>query len=226
MKLEKLSNHFVTKNIRQSFLQWLKLDKAYTQGKGDWLWYESDEGLKRVLDLTGSYGINLLGHKHPELTEFAIELLKDQRPIFAKVSKNEHLTHFQKQFESLLKKEVNHKDWNFFHSNTGTESVEVALKIAWLNYQSRKAAFEQQLHQTCFQIKSNYEKLAPQFAEELQIYSQSEALAYYHQWLKKLQNPPLLLAVKNSFHGKTAGALSAMGNECFRQSFPSSYKTH
>ena len=44
-------------------LAFLKLNKHYFSGSGDWLSYLDDIGNeRRVLDLCGSYGINLLGH--------------------------------------------------------------------------------------------------------------------------------------------------------------------
>ena len=224
MKHKRTENTSVHRNIREELLAMFRLDKQYIKGEKDYLYYEGARGESiEVLDLVGAYGINLLGHNCSEINNYAQELLRSAEPVFTQLSGNAHLSDFQNLFSTLLNAERQPKQWAFLHSNTGTESVEVALKTAWLSYTNRLNSLEQMISQSIFRIKKNYFSLAEIFSKELEIYSQKEALAYYDRLLERIKGTPFLLALNNAFHGKTAGALSATHSNKNTAIFPSAY---
>ncbi len=57
----------------------LKMDLAYHRGRKDTLFALRDGKEIDVLDLTGGYGTNLLGHHHPEIVEAATSFLAEGR---------------------------------------------------------------------------------------------------------------------------------------------------
>src|SRR5215204_6550119 len=103
-----------------------RLNIAPTGGEGSWLF--DDEG-NRYLDFIGGIATNSLGHGHPAL----VEAIKEQAG---------RLIHCSNLYEIPLQAEVagmlaEATDFDrVFFCNSGTESVEAAIKLA------RKYAYE------------------------------------------------------------------------------------
>jgi acetylornithine/N-succinyldiaminopimelate aminotransferase len=93
---------------------------TFIEGKGAWLVEESGE---RYLDLGAGIAVNVLGHAHPAL----VKVLEEQARRLWHVS---NLYHIKGQ-EQLAARLVEHTfaDTAFF-ANSGTESVELAIKMA------------------------------------------------------------------------------------------------
>lgn len=97
---------------------------ALQRGEGVYLW---DSDGKRYLDLFSNYGVNILGHAHPAVTE-AIQTqaatLLNCHQSFA----NDVRVDFLQQLLDIAPESLTHA----FLSNSGTEAVEAALKFAWI----------------------------------------------------------------------------------------------
>ena len=92
------------------------------KGEGCYLF---DQDGKKYLDCLGGYGVFSLGHRHPKVVE-AVRRQLDELPLSGK-------TFFSKNQADLAEKlaEITPDGLQFsFFSNSGTESVEAALKFA------------------------------------------------------------------------------------------------
>lgn len=96
---------------------------CFTHGEGIYLY---DQDGKKYIDFMTHYGVNILGHAHPSI----IEALSRQ----VKKMSNSHMSFYSDVRGRFLQKlvEVTNSDSlnKVFFSNSGTESVEAALKFA------------------------------------------------------------------------------------------------
>ncbi len=147
---------------RQALVQnYARYPLVLARGKGCHVW---DTAGKRYLDLIAGIGVNALGHAHPRM----VKAIRDQ------ASKLIHCSNlYYHEYQAPLAKklaEVSGLSRCFF-SNSGTESVEGALKMA----------------------RAYGRRLDPQKYE--------------------------FVALENSFHGRTMGALSVTGQPKYRAAF-------
>jgi len=77
------------------------------------------------LDFLGSYGVFTLGHRHPRVVE-AVHRQLDRLPMSSRTFFNEQLANLAEKLASIAPKGLQYS----FFSNSGTEAVEAALKIA------------------------------------------------------------------------------------------------
>ncbi len=101
-----------------------KRDIALVRGDGAYLW---DSDGKQYLDLMSNYGVNILGHNHPNVTEAITRqasTLLNCHQSFANDVRVELL-------EALIGAAPAGLNYAFL-SNSGTEAVEAALKFAWI----------------------------------------------------------------------------------------------
>ncbi len=98
-----------------------KRDKALVRGEGCWIF---DEEGKKYLDLMSNYGPNILGHGNKEFSSSVKEQLDTLISCHQSFYNDQRAT-FIEEFYAHLPKELN----RFFFSNSGTESVEAALKF-------------------------------------------------------------------------------------------------
>ncbi len=137
---------------------------VFTRGKGCYLF---DAQGRRYLDFLGGIAVNALGHAHPRLV----------RVIRREAARAVHVSNlFHNPFQGPLAHKL--ADWSgmdrVFFTNSGTEAIEGALKLARLN--ARKAAGEGS-------AKTR------------------------------------ILALENSFHGRTFGALAITAPVKYREPF-------
>ena len=104
----------------------LGLDVIYTRAKGDFLYQKKDNSEIEVLDLVGGYGANLLGHFHENLTKKTALYFKQQTPIFAQGSVRKEAEELSKILRNMF------GDYTVILTNTGAETVETAIKHAFL----------------------------------------------------------------------------------------------
>lgn len=95
---------------------------ALVKGKGVYLW-DSEGG--KYLDLVGGLGVNALGHAHPRI----VKVIREQSARLIHLS-NLYFNEYQGQLAERLVK-ITGLDRAFF-SNSGTEAMEGALKLARL----------------------------------------------------------------------------------------------
>ncbi len=120
-----------------------RLPVKFVKGEGVYLY---DEEGKKYLDLIAGVGVNSLGHAHPEI----VEILASQARELIHVS-NLFENPWQEELAEKLVKEF-HSPAKVFFCNSGTESVEAALKLArkyWRDKGKNKykfVAFERSFH--------------------------------------------------------------------------------
>ena len=101
-------------------------DAVYERAEGDYLFRRRGAALVRVLDLIGGLGTNLLGHNHPDVLGELRRLMDERVPFSAQASARPGLAALERSFRARL------GDYRLVVTNSGTETVEAALKHAYL----------------------------------------------------------------------------------------------
>lgn len=115
-----------------AFLKALSLDGVYTKAKGNYLWQQQAGQLLPILDFVGGYGANLLGHNHPVLVAELQQLLHRNVPVLAQGSCRVGAA----LLAQALSDRLSHLgDYMVCLTNSGTETVEAALKHALMERQ-------------------------------------------------------------------------------------------
>lgn len=110
-------------------LKSLSLDAVYERAEGDYLWQRRGEHLVKVLDLVGGFGTNFFGHYHPDLVAEERRLTEERVPFWAQGSCRRGATQLAK---ALCERAG---DYVVIFTNSGTETVEAALKHVALERQ-------------------------------------------------------------------------------------------
>lgn len=131
--------------LTAKLLEAMNLSKAYIQGAGDYLFYKKNEKMIRVLDLTGGYGSNLLGHRHPRLLAAIDEWNKTGAPSMTQGSQRKVAGLLTKKISEILQKETSEGPWITNLSNSGTEAIEAAMKHCQLHFRHKLIALSQEI---------------------------------------------------------------------------------
>ncbi|HCX87054.1 MAG TPA: hypothetical protein DG761_03440, partial [Gammaproteobacteria bacterium] len=136
-------------------MELLKIDKDYHHGEGDYLFTldKNNEEVK-ILDLVGGYGANLLGHKNREITDTLISALENNSPSNVQGSVRSSTSKFGRIISDLLIKETGREHYICHLSNSGTEAVEAALKLAALRSFERRTRARQRNQQSLNVLQS------------------------------------------------------------------------
>ncbi|MCG8642602.1 MAG: aspartate aminotransferase family protein [Desulfobacterales bacterium] len=94
------------------------------RGEGAWIYDDNEE---RFLDF-GSYGIHLLGHRHPEIVDCATKQLK-KMGLSTKILANEPSVAAAEALLDTLPESLRY----VIYANSGSESVEFAIRSAMLS---------------------------------------------------------------------------------------------
>jgi ornithine--oxo-acid transaminase len=116
--------HF--KHINPSFVKVLRaiaFDRNYVRGEGCYLW--DDEGNK-YLDLLTGWGVFALGRNHPKIKSILKQLLDMDRPNLVRMD----CSALSGLLAEALTRKVSDGLSRVFFTNSGTESVEAAIKFA------------------------------------------------------------------------------------------------
>ncbi len=114
------------RNKLKEKLSALGLHVFYTRAEGDYLYRESEGAETEVLDIAGSYGVNLLGHFHAELKTLISEFIQRQIPVFAQGAISDKVEALNTKVREMF------GDYTPVLTNTGAEAVEAAVKHAFL----------------------------------------------------------------------------------------------
>jgi acetylornithine/LysW-gamma-L-lysine aminotransferase len=101
-----------------------KRDIALVRGEGAYLW---DSDGTRYLDLMSNYGVNILGHNHPNVTAAITRQANTLLNCHQSFASDVRVALLEK-LVSVAPAGLNH----VFLSNSGTEAIEAALKFAWI----------------------------------------------------------------------------------------------
>lgn len=97
--------------------------KTFVRGEGNYLW---DAAGRRFLDLVSGFGSVNLGHNHPRVVAAIGAALAQQAPGFAQSAVNPLAAALAEQLIGIAPQKLE----MVFFTNSGTESVEAALKLA------------------------------------------------------------------------------------------------
>jgi len=195
----------------------LKLDKNFKRAEGNYLYTEDGT---QVLDLIGGFGAAMIGHNHPELKQVFIEALNNNLPMNAQVSVRAEAACLAERLNELVPGETG---YYVNLSNSGTESMEVAIKHAYKVHfdkvRRKYEMFTRILNDLYYRIER--EQLAVElpggktelskFRDDLDEYNLTQ--------FENFQNHPVLIALKGSFHGKTVSSLKVTFNKSYREAF-------
>ncbi|MFY9642665.1 MAG: aspartate aminotransferase family protein [Rhodomicrobium sp.] len=120
---ERYSLH--TRNMNEQMVRMLKtigFDAGFVRGKGQYLW--DREGAK-YLDLLSGFGVFAIGRSHPRVHDALRQVLDSEFPNLIQMD----VSPLAGILAERLLKRVPHLD-KVFYANSGTESVEAAIKFA------------------------------------------------------------------------------------------------
>jgi len=194
------------KPTQANLLELLKLDREYVDGHGNYIY---DTNGVKTLDMTGSYGANNLGHGN-EIRKKASEYLMEHSLSFTQGSIKSEAAKLASLVNESLNKEGHEGTWISQFSNSGTESVEIAIKI------SRRSYFNNQLKKS-LEVNESFNK-AIRFFQKLNNLEVLEKLSI----MKKnnetiLSQTPKIVALENAFHGKSSGSLKLTYNSKLKE---------
>jgi acetylornithine/succinyldiaminopimelate/putrescine aminotransferase/predicted amino acid dehydrogenase len=148
---------FYARPLTSKLLETMELAKNFHSGHGDYLYYEENGVTNKVLDLTGGYGANLLGHRHPRLTNRLEKWIQHGAPNLTQGSIRRTSGELAKRLSDTLQTETGEGPWITTFSNSGTEAVEAALKHCLIHFQHKlielRQDIEKQLNQVVLKLK-------------------------------------------------------------------------
>ncbi|SDH68544.1 putrescine aminotransferase [Pseudomonas flavescens] len=110
--------------VLREFYQFNHIERVFTHGSGCWL---TDLDGARYLDFVAGYGCLNTGHNHPRVNQALQEYLQRQHPTFVQyVSVPLQTSLLAQRLSDLAPGNLE----RVFFSNSGTEAVEAALKLA------------------------------------------------------------------------------------------------
>jgi acetylornithine/succinyldiaminopimelate/putrescine aminotransferase/predicted amino acid dehydrogenase len=191
---------------RSKILEATGLLVDYSEGNGNWVKAESGEW---VLDTVNGYGVNIWGHNPSELISHFTESLNSTRPNTIQVSRQSFIDNFRNSFSRHFICEDDENTWELIFSNSGTESVEVALKICLLKHKEYKREIQQFLNH-----KFNQAFKEAEFLNSLDLKEEIESM--YITAMHLIDSPTTLAYLEGAYHGKTLGSLSITSNHDFQ----------
>ena len=100
--------------------------KTFTRGSGNFLW---DKDGNRYIDFVAGFGAANLGHNHPRIVEELTRAMQREAPGFAQSAVNPLAARLAEELVAITPDGLE----MVFFSNSGTEAVEAALKLARLS---------------------------------------------------------------------------------------------
>ncbi|MFW3896953.1 aminotransferase class III-fold pyridoxal phosphate-dependent enzyme [Pseudomonas bharatica] len=110
--------------VLREFYRFNHIERVFSHGEGCWL---TDLDGRRYLDFVAGYGCLNTGHNHPAISQALQRYLQEQFPTFIQyLSAPLHASLLAKRLADLAPGGLS----RVFFSNSGTEAVEAALKLA------------------------------------------------------------------------------------------------
>jgi len=208
--IEKSSNYSMYHNpYIGKLLACLEMDVSYDAGKNDHLYCRIQNQNQEILDLTGGYGTNLLGHHHEELIEHAIEFLKSNEiPISDQLSLQKYPGQLAEKLNEMISRHTRKSYFTLFGS-TGSEVVEISIHHAYLEWTKKvKKLEEDQVIKYSYGRETEFKRI------------------WENNWERINHVVPVIIANKKAFHGTSSGARSMMGDLERRAKFSGILKLH
>lgn len=180
----------------------LSIDYSYHKSKKDFLFTIHRGKELEILDFTGGFGTNLLGHSNERINQVAIDFLKNNEIPISDQGSIQNYTGELAQKLNLMIGDLTHKDYNVVFGSTGSEAVEIAIHHAFMEW---KKSFER--------IRRNqFERYGCGVGDLVkEIWEKNTAI---------LSNCEVfMLCLKDAFHGHSSGARAVLGNMRKREKF-------
>lgn len=136
---------YYARPLTAKLLQTMELNKNFYHGEGDYLFYEKDNKIHRVLDLTGGYGANILGHRHPRILARLEAWKESGAPSLTQGSSRKEAGKLAKRLSDSMLSETGEGPWITTLSNSGTEAVEAAYKHCLLYFKQKLTQLSQEI---------------------------------------------------------------------------------
>lgn len=131
--------------LTSKLLETMELSKHFIQGEGDYLFYTKNQRTQKVLDLTGGYGANILGHRHPKILAKLQEWKNEGAPSLTQGSQRKISGILAKRISDTLKIETGEGPWITTLSNSGAEAVEAAYKHCLIYFKQKAIELAQEI---------------------------------------------------------------------------------
>jgi len=219
----------------------IHLDVVYQSGSGAYLEYEHPtRGRVRVLDLLSGYGAGLLGHQPPALVEIARASLDEGLSLNTQASCRPWSSLLCTKLSHLLR-EATTQDYVVHLLNTGSESVEAAIRHAELLRRGNRDTLLRQLQTRTKALENSWSRMTVHEQDELRARAckawQEAGLAVPAHWTKEdsidlpeflfaqgatfLKANPVFFALEESYHGSGCGAAKLSHGERYRKGLES-----
>ncbi len=174
----------------------LKLNYQYHRGLKDSLFTYMHGREVEILDVTGGYGTNLLGHNNPEICDEVKSFIsKNKIAICNQLSVQEGPSLLAEKLNLIIGSETG-RSYRVVFGNSGAEAVEIAIHHAYFEWERRIEKTKEQQYQVYGANKNINVAL---------VWERNKKI------IDKTRNR--IIAVSNSFHGYTTGARSILGNK-------------
>lgn len=213
-------------------LQWLTalgVDVEFVRAEGNTLYYLGSDGTEvPVIDYAGGYGALILGHNHPAIVGAAREFLDAGTPVLAQASRQPAASRVATTLNSVLHREFGVTEPYFaVFSNSGAESIEVALKHAEFDRILKARALAEEIagnvEAARTALTAGTAVLAASAATALGLRADSVPAVVAAEVNGRLAaaaaRPSLFLALEGGFHGKLVGSVQLTHNPAFRTPF-------
>ncbi|MFI5682172.1 aspartate aminotransferase family protein [Streptomyces cellulosae] len=207
----------------QNLLALLGIDVEYVRGEGNTLYFLDEAGREvPVIDYAGGYGALVLGHNHPEVVATAESFLRSGNPVLAQASRQPAAGRVLARLNEIVRREFGTTEPYYgVFSNSGAESVEVALKHAefdrQLTVRGLLGEIAEHVERAREAVRSGAATLpdGPDVDVDALVDRVTAANAVV------AARPPVLLALEGSFHGKLVGSVQLTHNAAYRTPFAS-----
>ncbi len=204
-------------------LQSLSLDIPYHRGEGNYLFYNRKGKEIKVLDFLGGFGTLIFGHNNEQLLNALKKGLDERIPFASQGSNRREAGDLAYELNRMIKEKLN-EDYLIILSNSGTEAIEVCIKHCfYTQYHKHKKKKEQ--------IEASLKKMSNKWGDNLEIdasvikviknnfpeesiHSGFTSIATLIKNLNDniFERRPVLIGLKNAFHGKTMGSIQLTYN--------------
>jgi acetylornithine/succinyldiaminopimelate/putrescine aminotransferase/predicted amino acid dehydrogenase/long-subunit acyl-CoA synthetase (AMP-forming) len=178
-----------------ALLSSLKLNYQYHRGEKDSLFTYIHGKEVEVLDITGGYGTNLLGHNNPGICTTVKDFISENRiAICNQLSIQSHASLLAEKLNLLVGSETG-RSYRTIFGSSGAEAVEIAV------------------HHACFEWERRIERIKDQQFQMWAGDTSIDAPGVWNRNSKIIEKARIrIIAVTNSFHGYSTGARSILGN--------------
>jgi len=211
-------------------LKALNMHLSYHKAIGNHLFYWDKEGNEKgVLDMLGGYGSLFFGHNNPELVAIAMNHFESLKPFMAQGS----IRHEAAELSALLREilyESLGENYMFSFGNTGAEAVETVLKHCRLVYANKLAVIKNNVVNPLKEISKLSVSGLNLFLQEVnaRYMTKLNSEKDLQVWIRShneeiLKRPPIILALRRAYHGKTKAVLEITYFEGFKAGLRSQF---